>query len=170
MKRILVGAALAACAGGAYAQDEALDTKWGFYQPDGEPMQAGVVAADGSQLILKCDKRGKREVYAVVVATGNLARTLPDSRFETYPVTLRMDSNPPWEDNWRFNDRFAMAVDKGNTRSLTRLLEKLHSADALEVRLRPLQRSPTVIRFETTGARDAIQRVYESCGDEVPFS
>lgn len=169
MKKMFFGAALAAASGAALAQDVP-ETDWGFYQPEGGTMQAGVVAADGSQLILKCDKPGKRQVYAVVVTNRSLARALPDDRYESFPVTLRMDANPTWDDNWRFNDRFAMAVDKGNTRSLTRLLEKLHKADKLELRLRPLKSAPTIVTFQTTGAYDAIERVYESCEDEIPFS
>ncbi len=178
MKKWIAGAALAALSAAAMAQAPAADdpkappanTKWGFFTPEGGTMQAGVVAPDGSQLILKCDKQGRRQVYAVVVANTNLARVQSDDGYESFPVELRFDADPPWDDNWRFNDRFAMAVDKGNDRSLTRLLEKLHKADRMEIRLQPVMRGEVTINYEVTGAHDAIQRVYASCRDTIPYS
>jgi phosphoribosylformylglycinamidine (FGAM) synthase-like amidotransferase family enzyme len=169
MKTIIMGAMLAAGSAAAMAQDAPAETRWGFYEPEGGTMQAGVVAADGAQMILKCDKPGKRSVYAVIATNTNLARALPDDRFESFPVTVRLDEESPWEDNWRFNDKFAMAVDKGNTRSLTRLLEKLHKADKIELRFKPNNGKQTIVEFETTGAQDAIERVYASCKDEIPY-
>jgi len=129
---------------------------------------AGLRPGPGSQLILKCDKPGKHKVFAVIVTNTNLAAPMSDDQFESYPVTIRMDENSPWDDNWRFNDKFAMAVDQGNTRSLTRLLEKLDDASKMEVRLKPLKRSPTIIEFDVAGAADAIGKVYASCKDESP--
>ena len=175
MSKWIAGAALAALSAGAVAQAPPANappanTKWGFYQPEGGTLQAGVVAADGAQLILKCDKPGNRSVYAVVVANTNLARVQSDDRFESYPVSVRIDSDPPFDDNWRFNDRFAMAVDKGNVRSLTRLLEKLYKADKMEIRLQPVMRGEVTINYDVTGAQDAIQRVYASCRDTIPYS
>ena len=128
-----------------------------------------MVAEDGSQLILKCDKPGKRSVYAVVATRTSLVPPMSDDKYESHPVTLRMDENAPWEDNWRFNDRFAMAVDKGNERATTRLLEKLRTADQVEMRFKPNNGSLTVVRFATRGAEDAIARVYASCKDTVPY-
>src|SRR5688572_706200 len=93
MTKWIAGAALAALSAGAVAQAPPADTKWGFYTPEGGTLQAGVVARDGSQLILKCDKPGRRKVYAVVVATRGLARPLPDDRFESFPVTVRTDED-----------------------------------------------------------------------------
>jgi len=177
MKKWIAGAAMAALSAGAVAQAPAdaskappANTKWGFFEPDGGTLQAGVVAADGSQLILKCDKPGNRSVYAVIVANTNLARVQSDDRFESYPVVVRMDNDPPWDDNWRYNDRFVMAMDKGNVRSLTHFLEKLHKADRLEIRLQPVMRGEVTINYDVTGAADAIARVYASCRDTVPYS
>jgi hypothetical protein len=168
MNRMLIGVALIAVSTGALAQDAA-ETDWAYFEPEGAPLQAGVVAEDGSQLILKCDKPGKRSVYAVVATNTSLAAPMSDDRYESHPVTLRMDENPPWDDNWRFNGRFAMAVDKGNTRALSRLLEKLRSADKVELRFKPNNGLQTIVNFATTGAHDAIARVYASCKDEVPY-
>jgi hypothetical protein len=168
MYRVIFGLAAAAVSGGAVAQDQA--SPWGYYEPQGGTLQAGVVAADGSQFILKCDKPGKRKVYAVVVATHSLARPLPDDRFESFPVTVRMDQDAPYEDNWRFNDKFAMAMDQGSTRALTRLLEQLDDASAMELRFKPLNKTQTVVNFNVAGAKEAIERVYASCMDDVPLS
>ena len=79
-----------------------------------------------------------------------------------------MDSAAPWDDNWRFNDKFAMAVDKGNDRSLTRLLAKLDGAKSLQVQLRPFKAAPVLIDFNVVGSHDAIAKVYESCKDDNP--
>lgn len=165
MRNWILGASLAVLSTGALAQE----TDWKFYEPDDAPMQAIALSKDGSRLILKCDKPGKQKVFAVVVANSNLAAPMPDDQYESRPVTLRMDESAAWEDNWRVNDRFAMAVDQGNTRSLTRLLEKLAKADKVELRLKPIRRNPVVIEYETTGARNAIEMVYASCEDTIPF-
>ena len=166
MMRLAMGAALAACSAGALAQV----SSWAYFEPENAPIQAGVVAEDGSQLILKCDKPGKRSVYAVVATRTSLVPPMSDDRYESHPVTLRMDENAPWEDNWRFNDRFAMAVDKGNERAMTRLLEKMRTAGQVEMRFKPNNGSLTIVRFATSGAEDAIARVYASCKDTVPYS
>ena len=68
MKKLLIGAALAACSASVLAQDGS----WAYFEPEGAPLQAGVVAEDGAQLILKCDKPGKRSVYAVVVTNTSM--------------------------------------------------------------------------------------------------
>jgi hypothetical protein len=76
-----------------------------------------------------------------------------------------MDDKSPWDDNWRFNDKFAMAVDKGNTRSLTRLLEQLADAKTVEVRLKPIEHAVYNTSFKVAGAREAIAKVYADCKD-----
>ena len=62
------------------AQDQA--SPWQYYEPEGGTMQAGVVNAQGAQLILKCDKPGKGQVYAVVVTPEKL---VPPSRAPVDP-------------------------------------------------------------------------------------
>jgi hypothetical protein len=147
----------------------AQNSAWGFFGSPGQASGAGVQAADGSQLLIKCDKPGKRRVFAVVVATTNLARPLPNDQFESFPVTLRMDDKAAWDDNWRFNDKFAMAVDQGNTRSLTRLLDKLATAKIVDVRLKPVEHSIYNTKFNVAGAKAAIDKVYSDCGDTNPL-
>jgi hypothetical protein len=165
MYKVIFGLAVVAASGAALAQESA----WRYYEPEGGTMQAGVVAADGSQFILKCDKPGRQKVYGVVVSSSNLARALPDNNFESYPVSVRFDANPPDDDNWRFNDRFAIAINQGNVRSLTRLLEKMDGASKMEIRLSPVGRLPKTINFDVAGARAAIEMVYASCKDTIPY-
>jgi len=165
MRYWMLGGALAALSVAAAAQDSA----WGFFGGPGMASGAGVQASDGSQLLIKCDKPGKRQVFAVVVATTNQARPLPSNQYESFPVTLRMDDHAAWDDNWRFNDKFAMAVDQGNTRSLSRLLEQLADAKTVDVRLKPIEHSIYNTSFNVAGAREAIAKVYADCGDKNPL-
>jgi hypothetical protein len=165
MRNWALGVALATLSVMASAQDSA----WGFFGGGDSGSGAGVQASDGSQLLIKCDKPGKHSVFAVVVATTNLARPLPNNKFESYPVTLRMDESSSWDDNWRFNDKFAMAVDQGNTRSLTRLLDKLATAKIVDVRLKPVEHSIYNTKFNVAGAKAAIDKVYSDCGDTNPL-
>ena len=166
MRYWVLGLAFAALSGTATAQDSA----WGFFGSAGSAAGAGVQAADGSQLLIKCDKPGKRSVFAVVVATTNQAAPLPANKFESQPVTVRMDDGAPWDENWRFNDRFAMAVNQGNTRSLTHLLEKLADANTMTIQLKPLQHGVYNTSFKVNGARAAIDKVYSDCGDTNPLN
>ena len=166
MRYLALGVALVALSATATAEDSV----WGFFNGDGGAMGAGVQAADGSQLLIKCDKTGKHQVFAVVVSPLNLAPPLPPNRYESDPVTLRMDDGAPWDDNWRFNDKFAMAVDQGNTRSLTRLLGKLQSAKTFDVHLKPVGKGEVHTTFNVAGAKDAIDKVYAGCKDDNPLA
>lgn len=165
MRYWVVGAAVAALSVGAGAQNSA----WGFFGGPGQASGAGVQATDGSQLLIKCDKPGKHSVFGVVVATTNLAAPLPATKFESQPVTVRMDTSAPWDENWRFNDKFAMAVDQGNVRSLTHLLEKMADAKTMTIQLKPLQHSIYHTSFNVEGAKAAIDKVYSDCGDTNPL-
>lgn len=164
MRYWVLGAVAAVLSAGATAAD----SSWGYFQ-DGTSFGAGVQASDGSQLILKCDKPGKHSVLAVVVAQRNLAPPLPASKFQSQPVEVRMDAAAPYKDDWRANANFAMAVDQGNVRSLTRLLEKLDPAGKMELVLRPISSTPTTIDFPVAGAHDAIAKVYDTCKDDSPL-
>jgi hypothetical protein len=165
MRYWVVGAAAAALSAGAMAAD----SPWGYFE-DGASFGAGVQSSDGSQLLIKCDKKGKHEVFAVVVSPVSLAPPMPANKGESQPVTVRMDANAPYKDDWRANDRFAMAVDHGNARALTRLLEKLDSASKMELELRPLKSTPTTINFPVAGAHEAIAKVFETCKDDNPLA
>jgi hypothetical protein len=51
MRYIIIAAAVAATPAAAQEQPSA----WQYFEPDGGTVQAGVVNAQGAQLILKCD-------------------------------------------------------------------------------------------------------------------
>lgn len=165
MRYLMFGVVLAVVSAAATGQSSA----WGFFGGPGMASGAGVQASDGSQLLIKCDKPGKHNVFAVIVATTNQAAPLPANKYESQPVTLRMDTGAPWDDNWRFNDKFAMAVDQGTTRSLTRLLQKLADAKTVEVHLKPAAHPVYNTTFNVTGAKEAIAKVYSDCGDTNPL-
>ncbi|HEY7807712.1 MAG TPA: hypothetical protein VIC34_10990 [Croceibacterium sp.] len=166
MRYLMFGVALAALSTAAIAQSSA----WGFFNGANGGMGAGVQAADGAQLLIKCDKPGKHSVFAVVVSPLNLAPPLPINQFESDPVTVRMDDAAPWDDNWRFNDKFAMAVDQGNTRSLERLLGKLQSASTFDIHMRPVGKGEVHTTFSVAGAKEAIDKVFAGCKDDNPLA
>ena len=128
MRCMITGLVLATLATAAAAQD----SKWGFYEPGDGTMQAGVVATSGEQLIVKCDKPGKRSVLAVVVSNVSIAPPLPDNRWQT------------------------------------RFVQTVSNASEVQFTLQPLEQSPSVISFQVAGARDAIERVYKACKDDLP--
>ena len=165
MRYWTVGVVLVALSATATAQDSA----WGYFGGAGAASGAGVQAPDGSQLLIKCDKPGKHSVFGVVVATTNLAAPLPATKYESQPVTVRMDTGSPYDENWRFNDKFAMAVDQGNVRSLTTLLGKLANAKTMAIQLKPLNHSVYSTTFNVAGAKAAIDKVYKDCGDINPL-
>lgn len=165
MKKAIFAAAVAALPAGAIAQDG----NWGYYEPGDGTMQAGVAGANGAQLILKCDKPGKRKVYAVVVSPTAVAAAKGASGYESRDVRLTFDSRPPVDDQWRFNDTFAMAMDDTNLRAMSRFGQNLADAQKLEVILKPYQKAQVQLSFDVTGARAAMERVYEACKDELPF-
>lgn len=166
MMKCAVGLALVALSTGVSAQD----TNWGFFEPDGGTMQAGIAGENGSQLILKCDKTGKHRVYAVVVATRQLAAARGASGYESGKVTLTFDGKAPMIDDWRFNDKFAMAMDDQNLRAMSRFGERLADAKTLELIFEPRNMAAAIaVEFEVSGAREAMNLVYESCKDTIPF-
>ena len=164
MRKWIIGIGAAAIAAGASAQDAA--SKWAYFEPEGQPMQAGVVNAEGAQLILKCDKPGKKSVYVVMV---NPEPLVPASRDPfILPTEVRFDDNAPNEDRWRFIGNSAMAMNARGQLALDRLLDGLRSASKLRLRMY-LERGRTIeVSFDVAGAQDAINRVYESCKDDVP--
>ena len=164
MRKWIIGIGAAAIAAGASAQDAA--SKWAYFEPEGQPMQAGVVNAEGAQLILKCDKPGKKSVYVVMV---NPEPLVPASRDPfILPTEVRFDDNAPNEDRWRFIGNSAMAMNARGQLALDRLMDGLPTASRLRLRMY-LERGRTIeVSFDVAGAQDAINRVYESCKDDLP--
>ncbi|MGC1269177.1 MAG: hypothetical protein WA842_01115 [Croceibacterium sp.] len=163
MRKSIIAAAVAVAATSVHAQTPT----WQYYEDGSAPLQAFVIAKDGAQLILKCDKPGKGKVLAVFVAKAPIAAPLANGRFESREVLVQVDDGGPYDDNLRFNDRFAMAVNQHSERSLTRLLEKIADGQKLDITLRPFKQAPVQMSFAIGGARAAIAKVYEACKDNT---
>jgi len=166
MRYAIMGLGLAALAAGAAAQEQT--TAWQYFEPEGGVLQAGVVAADGSQLILKCDKPGKRSVYMVVVTKDKLVPPTSSAAFQMRPAEFRFDEGAPTEDRWRFYDQSAVAIDQGTMKAMSRFLPGLRNATKVRIRLNPERGRYTEANFSVAGAKDAIDRVYASCQDDIP--
>ena len=164
MRKWIIGIGIAAIAAGASAQNAA--SKWAYFEPEGQPIQAGVVNAQGAQLILKCDKPGKKSVYVVMV---NPEPLVPPAR-DPYilPTEVRFDESAPQEDRWRFIGNSAMAMNARGQLALERFMDGLPSASKLRLRMY-VERGRTIeVSFDVAGAQEAISRVYESCKDDLP--
>jgi len=165
MRYTMIAVALAAVP--AAAQDQA--STWQYFEPDGGPMQAGVVNAQGAQLILKCDKPGKGQVYAVVVTPEKL---VPPSNqpFVTRALELRFDADAPIEDRWRYYENSVVAIDQKPTIALTRFINEIADSTKVHIRMNPERARYVEEEFDVTGAREAIGRVFTSCQDQSPLS
>jgi hypothetical protein len=162
-----LGMALAAVSTAAIAQD----SNWGVFdgeaKGDFKPVQAVVEGSDGMQLILKCDRGGNATTYAVVVASDVLTPA-STARYENRPVRMRFDDGLTINDNWRFFDKFASAVDDPSQKVMTRFIKRLSTASKLEIAFERFRQSPVTGTFNVTGARTAIEQVYASCKDKAP--
>lgn len=164
MRYWTMGMGLAAVAAAASAQAPA--TNWRYFEPEGQPIMAGVVNPEGAQLILKCDKPGKKSVYVVMVNPAPLVPTARDPFI--LPTEVRFDEGSPQEDRWRFTGNSAMAMNARGQLALERLMVGLPTANKLRLRMY-VERGRTIeVSFDVAGAQDAIRRVYESCQDDLP--
>ncbi len=150
---------LLAMAGGVQAQG----SQWAYFQGENGLLQAGVQAAGGEQLILKCDERGDGEVFAVIFSPTRLKP--PSSRPQPRPVRMRFDGGRVIEDSWRHYEQTAMALNTRRDRTLPPFLNNLVDANDLQVFLDPVDGTRIEVNFHVSGAREAIARVYASCED-----
>jgi UDP:flavonoid glycosyltransferase YjiC (YdhE family) len=150
-------------ANAAFAQGE--EGSWGYFEPEGEPMQAGVATADGAQIILKCDETGSNTVYVALVAPRMIAA--PSARPRARDLRLRFDDGPPRTVAWQYYEQSAVARNNTRDRQLPLFLQLLADADTLEVQFNPVDGSPFDVHYTVTGTRAAAARVYESCGDST---
>lgn len=158
---MIAAAALVACAGAAQAQTS---SAWAYFESDNAPLQAGVVSPQGGQLILKCDEPGEGSVFAVIVSPQQLRPST--TRPQVRALWLQFDDGNREEVRWRYYDQSVMALNTRRDRNLGPFLREMVDADRLEVRFDPADSQPFNISFTVTGARDAIDRVFESCEDE----
>jgi hypothetical protein len=165
MRYMIIAAAVAATSAAAQEQPSA----WQYFEPDGGTVQAGVVNAQGAQLILKCDKPGRGQVYAVVVTPEKL---VPPSNqpFITRALEMRFDTGATVEDRWRYYEQSVVAIDQKPTIALSRFLNGLANASRFHIRMNPERARYVEAEFEVGGARDAIGRVYASCQDQSPVT
>jgi hypothetical protein len=140
------------------------DSAWAYFESDGL-MQAGTVTADGDQLILKCDERGDGTVAAVFFSTGQLKQ--PGSRPIPRDIRLRFDNGAPRTVVWPYYEQTAIAMNTRRERQLPEFLGWLADANRLEAQFDPVDGGPITLEFAVSGARDAIARVYEACGDST---
>ncbi len=164
MRYWMFGLSLAVVGAAASAQEAR--SKWAYFEPEGQPMQAGVQNAQGAQLILKCDKPGKKSVYVVMVNPEPLVPPARDAYI--LPTEVRFDENAPQDDRWRFIGNSAMALNARGQLALDRLMDGLPTASKLRLRMY-VERGRTIeVSFDVAGAQEAISRVYESCKDDLP--
>lgn len=145
---------------------------WQFYQDDKATnglLLAFVQSEDGSQLLLKCDKPGKRKVYAIIVSQKELAP--PSNRDIVRKVMLRFDDGASREDRWRYREKTAKAIDAPGEQTLARFLEQLVDAKRLDVILYPSDTHdpPITTDFDVHDAAQAVDEVFKSCKDKNPL-
>ncbi len=164
MRYWMFGLSLAVVGAAASAQEAR--SKWAYFEAEGQPMQAGVQNAQGAQLILKCDKPGKKSVYVVMVNPEPLVPPARDAYI--LPTEVRFDENAPQDDRWRFIGNSAMALNARGQLALDRLMDGLPTASKLRLRMY-VERGRTIeVSFDVAGAQEAINRVYASCQDDLP--
>jgi hypothetical protein len=163
MHKTMLAIGLLAIGGSAAAQN----SSWGYFENEDGLLMAGVQTADGEQLIFKCDEAGKGSVMAVVVPRTQLAP--PQRRAPARIVRYQVDGGSVEEDQWRYYPEGAMAMNTNRERTLPRFLREMADGQELKVTLLPQDAPRMIITFNVTGAREALDRVYQSCGDENPL-
>jgi hypothetical protein len=151
--------AMAALASAAYAQPSA----WAYFEGEGGLMQAGVQNEDGAQLIFKCDEAGANTVYAAIFSPTRLRP--PGDRPQVRPLYVRFDGGTREDVTWRYYDQTVVALNTRRDSTLPPFLADLADATRLEVELQPVDGSPIQYEFYVAGAREAVNRIYESCRD-----
>lgn len=167
MRYIAFGVALLAVGAATQAQAPG----WNMYEAPGKgdfkPIQVFVQGTNGTQLIIKCDKPGQFETYAIVATQSALSASI-QGRFEIRPVRIRFDGGAAIDDTWRFSGSFASAFDDRSQRTMTRFVQKLVTASKVEIQLEPFRQAPVQASFDVANGKDAINQVYTSCKDKTP--
>lgn len=145
----------------------AQDSNWAYFEGENGLLQAGVQAADGSQLLLKCDEAGEGTVYAAIYHPKQVAP--PGPRPPMRPVHFRFDGSPPEEARWRYYPQTIVGLNSRREKKLVPFLTDLADASHLEVRVEPEDATDFSIEFQVAGTREAATRVFESCEDTNPL-
>ncbi len=156
-----LGAATALAAGAAQAQGSA----WGYFEGENGLLQAGVGNAEGQQIIIKCDESGDNKVFAAIHSPTSLAgvRQRPPAR----DVKLQFDGGRIVDTRFRYHPNTAIALNNRRESVLSDLLGPMVDANEVTIWLDPEDGSEIRMSFTVTGARDAINRVFESCSDSA---
>jgi len=168
--REMPGQSISTCALAALAvvlvadSANAQDSAWAYFESDGL-MQAGTVTAAGDQLIIKCDERGDGKVAAVFFSTRPLKQ--PGARPIPRDIRLRFDNGAPRTVVWPYYEQTAIAMNTRRERQLPEFLGWLADANALQAQFDPVDGGPITLEFAVSGAREAVARVYEACGDST---
>jgi hypothetical protein len=170
MRHSLAAVAVAALSTAALAQEQpaaqAPQSAWQNFE-QGEMKGAVLQAADGSQLVIKCDKPGRREVYAMIVSPEKKLAA-PSSRPVSRPIRFMFDDKSPSTENWRFYEQYTTALGKTSDRALPRFIVDLRKASKLRMILNTGIGPDVEMEFDVTGAGDAVTHVYEACNDREP--
>ena len=138
MRNLVLGISMTALAAAASAQAPAPAPEpaatWEFFEEDGGRNGALVKAADGSQLILKCDKPGRREVHAIVLAPSEKL-AVPNDRPISRPIRFQFDGGAPKTESWGFYEHHAIAQGKTSDRALARFIAGLRGTSDVKMRL-----------------------------------
>jgi len=165
MRYCVLGLALAAASGAVVAQDQ--PSAWSLFEAEGGRNGASVNSADGSRLVIKCDKPGRREVHAMVMpADGKLAA--PTTRPIARAITFRFDEGAPKTESWGFYETYAIAQGKTSDRALARFVNGLRGSSKVRMRFDTGIGPDVEADFDVTGSTEAIARVYEICKDTPP--
>lgn len=166
MKYPLLAFALATASSAALAQDQT--ASWEFFEEDGGRSGATLRADNGAQLVLKCDKPGRREVHAILLAAGSDRLAVPNERPVSRPITFQFDGRAPRTESWGFYEKYAIAQGKTSDRALARFVTALRNASTVRARLDTGISSDVEMNFDVTGAGQAVSQVYEACRDSAP--
>ena len=171
MRNLVLGISMTALAAAASAQAPAPAPEpaatWEFFEEDGGRNGALVKAADGSQLILKCDKPGRREVHAIVLAPSEKL-AVPNDRPMSRPIRFQFDGGAPKTESWGYYEHHAIAQGKTSDRALARFIAGLRGTSDVKMRLDTGIGPDVDLEFGVAGSEAAIARVYKACNDSEP--
>jgi hypothetical protein len=167
MRHALVALATVAISASAVAQDQPAASQWQLFEEDSGRSGALIKADDGSQIVLKCDTPGRREVHAIIMSADKKL-AVPTTRPISRSIRFQFDSKSPATENWRFYETYATALGKTGDRALARFVVDLRKASSLRLRLSTGIGPDVDMSFNVAGAQEAIAHVYEKCRDNAP--
>ena len=168
MRYSLVAVLAVAVSAIAIAQDQpASPSGWQTFEDDSGRSGALVEADSGSQIVIKCDKPGRREVHAMILSSNDKL-AVPNDRPISRPIRFQFDGKAPATENWRFYETYAMASGKTGDRALARFIVDLRNASKVRTILSTGIGPDVDLTFDVTGAKEAVTHVYEACKDSAP--